>query len=41
MQLFGVWKTVVIDTVHESNTLPVSQEHAEQLISILQAVRGN
>jgi tRNA A-37 threonylcarbamoyl transferase component Bud32 len=41
MQLFGVWKTVVIDTVHESNTLPVSQEHAEQLISILQAVQGN
>ena len=40
-QLFGVWKTVVIDTVHENNILPVSREHAEQLISILQAVQGN
>lgn len=41
LQLFGVWKTVVIDTVHESNILPMNQEHAEQLIGILQAVQGN
>jgi hypothetical protein len=41
VQVFGVRKTVVIDPVHESNILPVSQEHAAQLIGILHAVRGN
>ena len=41
LQVFGVRKTVVIDILHASTILPVSQEHAEELISMLQAVQGN
>jgi len=39
-EVFGARQTVVIDTVHQSNIPPVSQEHTDHFISIVQAMQG-
>jgi tRNA A-37 threonylcarbamoyl transferase component Bud32 len=38
-EVFGASTTVVIDPIHQSTIPPVSREHADQLLSILQAVQ--